>query len=186
MISKQAQDGFNHLLIKAIKSSLVMPTADACEVNVLTDLTEIEETKMVILTVSSYLFRLMVFIYFTPDDSTKEYFARINKTQALDMSEQSFYDAIAECGNICCGILNRDLSQFFPHIGMSTPNIIDKNCSSYLNVLGCGHIQHFKVNVNDINGASFHVSLCINDFADLHFILDKNEEETNTGELELF
>jgi hypothetical protein len=126
----------------------------------------------------------MVLIYFTPDSATKEYFAGINNMQASEMSEQSFHDAVAEYGNICCGILNRDLGQFFPHIGMSTPNIIDRNCSSYLNVLGCGHIQHFKATVN--NNAQFHVSLCVSDYADLDFVVKADEESVNTGELELF
>lgn len=184
MISKHARDGFDHLLIQAIKASLVTSQQDACEVAVITDPSEIKETKIVMLTVSSYLFRLMVFIYFSPDDATKGHFARINNIQAKDMSEQSFYDAIAEYGNICCGILNRDLGQFFPHIGMSTPNIIDKNCSYYLDALNCGHIQHFNVDVNGT--AAFHASLCVCDFADLDFIVDVHDADADTGELELF
>lgn len=184
MISIQAREGFNHLLTQAIKSSLVSSPEDACEVDVVADLAGVKASKIVMLTVSSYLFRLLVLIHFTPDEGTRERIAAINKVHAPDMSEQFFHDAIAEFGNMCCGILNRDLGRFFPHIGMSTPNVIDRNCSSYLHVLGCGHVQHFKATVN--HGAPLHFSLCVSDYADLDFAVDANEENANTGELELF
>lgn len=184
MISNNARDGFDHMFTQGIKGGLAASSEDSCEITFLPDLSEVEETKLVILTVSSYLFRLMVLIYFTPDEATKEHFARINKMQASDMSEQVFYDAISECGNICCGILNRELAHFFPNIGMSTPNILDKNCSSYLKMLNCGHIQHLRIDIN--NTVHFHASLCVCDYANLDFKVEITEEEASTGELELF
>jgi hypothetical protein len=184
MISIDARNGLDHLLTRALKASMAASPEDACEVAVLSDLSEIGGSKMVALTVSSYLFRLMVMIYFTPDQATKAHFARMNKVAAADMSDQSFYDAISECGNICCGIFNRDLGAYFPHIGMSTPNLMDKNCSSYLAALNCGHIQHFRVGVDGV--PLFHVSLCACEYADLDFVVDADEEGASTGELELF
>ena len=184
MISNNARDGFDYMFMQGIKGGLVASPEDNFEINVLPDLSEVRETKLVMLTVSSYLFRLMILIYFTPDQATKEHFARVNKSSVEDMSKQDFDDAISECGNISCGILNRELAQFFPNIGMSTPNILDKDCSSYLDILNSGHMQHLRV---DINGAiHFHASLCVCAYADLDFKVEMNEEETNTGELELF
>lgn len=184
MISSHARQGFDHLLTQAIKTSLLTSAEDTCEVTVLSDQSEITDTRIVMLTVSSFLFRMMVLIYFTPDDATKAYFARRNNLPESDMSQQVLYDAIAEYGNICCGILNRDLGAYFPHIGMSTPNIIDKNCATYLSVLGGNHVKHLKVSLND--AALFHVSLCVCDYADLDFVVDMNQEAEQTGELELF
>jgi hypothetical protein len=186
MISLQARDGFDRLLTKAIKASLLPSAQDSCDVSVLTDLADITETRIVMLTVSSYLFRLMVMIYFTPDTATRAHFARIHDVEADAMSDQAFQDAIAECGNLCCGILNRDLGEFFPHIGLSTPNIIDRHCASYIDALHCGHVQHFRVNVNAHDTPPFHVSLCVSEYADLDFVVTENEESADTGELELF
>lgn len=183
MISSSARDGFDTLLTQALKGSLVQSGA-SCDVSILSDVTAIDEKKMVVLTVSSYLFRLMVMFYFTPDAATKEYFARLNNVSAADMSEQSFMDAIAECGNLCCGILNRDLGNFFPHIGMSTPNVIDRHCASYLQMLNCGHVQHFAVDIDQ--APRFHVTLCVSDYAEIDFTVSEEELESNTGELELF
>ncbi|HEY4073224.1 MAG TPA: hypothetical protein VGM52_08980 [Herbaspirillum sp.] len=184
MISTHARDGFDHFLTRALKASLVASDDDVCDVRVVDALSEIDASTMVILTISSYLFRLMVMLHFTPDERTREHVARINKMSAEEMNEQSFHDALAECGNICCGILNRDLGAIFPHIGMSTPNIIDTKCAAYLDMLNCGHIQHFEVNIAD--SPLFHVSLCVCDYADLDFVVDVHEEAADTGELELF
>lgn len=184
MISNNARDGFDYMFMQGIKGGLLVSPDDHCEISVLPDLSELRQSKLVILTVSSYLFRLMVLIYFTPDQATKEHFARVNKSSVEDMNEQAFDDAISECGNISCGILNRELAHFFPNIGMSTPNILDKDCSSYLHILNSGHVQHLKV---DINGTTlFHASLCVCAYADLDFKVEIREEEASTGELELF
>ncbi len=184
VISNPAQDGFDRLLVQAIKSSLAMQAEDICDVAALAGLPEVANTKIVMLTVSSYLFRAIVLINFAPDRRTKEYFARAANSKTLDMSDQSFYDAVAEFGNMCCGILNRELAQFFPHIGMSTPNLIDTNCSAYLDRLGCAHIRHFKVDLNDT--CLFRVSLCVCAYANLDFSIKEHEEATSTGDLELF
>ncbi len=184
IISNHARDGFDRLLVQAIKSSLVVQVEDVCEVVALADLLEEANTKIVMLTVSSYLFRAMVLINFTPDRHTKEYIARAANSKTSDMSDQSFYDAVAEFGNMCCGILNRELAQIFPHIGMSTPNIIETNCLAYLNRLSCAHIRHFKI---ELNGTClFRVSLCVCTYADLDFSVKDHEEVTSTGDLELF
>lgn len=184
MISNSARDGFDYMFMQGIKGGLMATPDDHCTISVLPDLTEVKETKLVILTVSSYLFRLMVMIYFTPDQATKEHFARVNKTTVEDMDLQAFDDAISECGNISCGILNRELAHFFPNIGMSTPNILDKDCSSYLDILNLGHVRHLRVDINE--AIHFHASLCVCAYADLDFAVDIREEAASTGELELF
>jgi hypothetical protein len=184
MISQPAREGFDHFLTRALQASLVASDDQPCEIRVISDLDAIEASTTVVLTISSYLFRLIVMIHFSADQSTREHVARINKIAPEEMSEQSFHDAIAECGNICCGILNRDLGAIFPHIGMSTPNIIDTRCTAYLDMLDSGHIQHFEVSIEQ--APMFHVSMCVCDYADLDFAVDVNEASADTGELELF
>jgi hypothetical protein len=184
MISQSARDGFDHLLKRALQASLTVSEERPCDINVITGLDAVQDSTMVVLTVSSYLFRLIVMLHFSPDPGTRDHVARVNKIAPEEMSDQSFHDAIAECGNICCGILNRDLGGIFPHIGMSTPNIIDTRCAAYLDMLNCGHVQHFKVDIEQ--APMFRVSLCVCDYADLDFVVDVNDAGAETGELELF
>src|SRR5450830_657264 len=185
MLSQSAKDGFDILLMQSLKSGLA-PSDSSAEVALLPpeQVGVIEDSQIVVLTVSSYLFRLMVMFYFTPNTATRAHFARINNVDEAEMSEQTFMDAIAESGNLCCGILNRDLGNFFPHIGMSTPNVIDKNCAAYLQKLNSQHIQHFAI---DMDGSPrFHVSLCVSAYADIDFSVSAEELGSDTGELELF
>ncbi|MFJ9531520.1 hypothetical protein [Herbaspirillum sp. NPDC101396] len=183
MLTQSAKDGFDTLLTQSLKSGMA-PSGTPVEVSVLADDAVIPEKKMVVLTVSSYLFRLMAMFYFTPDAATRAHFARLNNIDAAEMSEQTFMDAIAESGNLCCGILNRDLGNFFPHIGMSTPNVIDSNCAAYLQTLNCQHVRHFAV---DMDGAPrFHVTLSVSAYADIDFSVSADELGSDTGELELF
>jgi hypothetical protein len=181
-ISANAKVGFDYMLTQGVKGGLGA-SDDSVEVKILPEGTEFNETKIVVLTVSSYLFRLMVLIYFTPDDATKEHFARINRMQRADMDEKAFVDAISEAGNMSVGSLNRELARVFPHIGMSTPNIIDKNCSNYLHVLKCGHIQNFEICINQ--STIFHATLCVCEYDDVDFSVDTTAVE-DTGELEMF
>lgn len=185
MLSQSAKDGFDTLLMQSLKSSLA-PTDAAVDVSVLeaTAAEAIDERQMVVLTVSSYLFRLMVMFYFTPNAATRGHFARLNRLDEAEMSEQTFMDAIAESGNLCCGILNRDLGNFFPHIGMSTPNVIDKQCAAYLQKLNCQHVQHFAIDIDQ--SPRFYATLCVSAYADIDFEVAADALGSDTGELELF
>ncbi|MDE2401401.1 MAG: hypothetical protein KGL90_07020 [Burkholderiales bacterium] len=184
MISQQAQDAFDYTVSGALKTALCALPDDRCEVEVIGDIKEITEKKAVLLTVSSYLFRVMTLIYFTLNRDTKSHFAAINRAEAQSMSESDFLDVIGERGNIFCGALNRELAHHFPHLGMSTPNVIDRECVDYLTELGASYIKHFKVVINDT--FTMHASLCVCDFADIDFAVDMTQAEESNGELELF
>jgi len=183
MISPQAQEGFDLLLIRSLKASL--PAAmEGSDIGITSEVSELVEQEAVVLTVSSYLFRLMVMIHFKQDAQTMAYMAGMHEVATADSDRQAFHDAIAEYGNLFCGILNRELGNYFPHIGMSTPNFLDGQCMSYIQMLNCSHIQHFAVS---IEGAPlFHVSLCVSAYDDIDFAVAEDEASASTGELELF
>ena len=91
---------------------------------------------------------------------------------------------VGEVGYIFCGAINRDLSHHFPYLGMSTPNVLERQCIDYLDELDASFIRHFRVVIND--GVTFHASLCVCDFADIDFQVDTTVVEESHGELELF
>ncbi|KGM41230.1 hypothetical protein JY96_17380 [Aquabacterium sp. NJ1] len=184
MISQQAKDALDFIVTSALKSSMVASADDRCEVTVISDIKDIKEKKVVLLTVSSYVFRVMTMVYFTLNKDTKAHFAAINRSEVEAMSDSDFLDVICECGNIFCGALNRELGNHFPHLGMSTPNVLDRECVDYLTELDAGYTQHFKISIND--NFTMHASLCVCDFADIDFTVDMTQTEENNGELELF
>ncbi|MFC7287534.1 hypothetical protein ACFQPC_05725 [Herminiimonas glaciei] len=183
MISPHAQEGFDTLLIRSLKASLpaAIEHSDIC---ITSEVSELVDQEAVVLTVSSYLFRLMVMIHFKQDRQTTAYMVGSQELAEEGSERPAFHDAIAEYGNLFCGILNRELGSYFPHIGMSTPNFLDGHCLSYIEMLNCSHIQHFAVNVD--GAPLFHVSLCVSAYDDLDFEVAEDEASASTGELELF
>ncbi|WP_433691542.1 hypothetical protein [Herbaspirillum seropedicae] len=185
-VSAAARDGLDLLLQQALRSSLV-PSGCQAAFEVLDDISHVQEKKMVVLTISSYLFRMVVMFHFTADAATRAHFAGLHQVAAAEMSEQGLLDAIAECGNLCCGIFNRELGRYFPHLGMSTPNVIDRQCAAYLQKLNCAHIRHFAIDLAELpESPRFHVSLCVSAYAPLDFAVAAEEQVDTTGELELF
>lgn len=184
MISQRAQAAFDHIVVNALRSALSAPDAEPCTVDAIDDARQITEKKVVLLTVSSYVFRVITMVYFTLNADTRQHFAAINRTDAADMSDADFLDVISECGNIFCGAFNRELAQHYPHLGMSTPNVLDRPCMDYLKTLSPGYVKHFKVGVND--RLTMHASLCVCDFAPIDFQVDTTKVEETHGELEMF
>lgn len=182
-ISASARDGFDSLLQQALRSSLI-PADSSAEISVSEDAADLTDQKMVVLTISSYLFRLMVMFHFRPDAGTRGHFARLTRAAAGEMDDQALLDAIAECGNLCCGIFNRELGRFFPHLGMSTPNVIDTRCVAYLQKLNCAHVRHFAIDLPEV--PRLHVSLAVCAYDRLDFAVAAGEAGDATGELELF
>jgi CheY-specific phosphatase CheX len=183
MISSRAQQAFQQMVGRAVQSSPLAASGRSCTLVPELDLARLNAEQVVVLTVASYAFRLNLLIHFSRDAKTYAHFAAVHRLAQEEMGEQTFVDAISECANICCGNLNRDLARHFPHLGMSTPNIIDRRCVAYLDQLGQGHQQHFAVHQPD--GPVFAVSLCVNAFGPLDFEGDFAAAEA-TGELELF
>ena len=183
MISRNAELAFNQMVVRAIQASPLMVDGVRPDITAQPTRTCMTTQQVVLLTVSSFAFRLSLFIHFSPDETTYAHFATVNQLEPTAMGSTEFIDAISECGNICCGNLNRDLARIFPHIGMSTPNILDSRSIASLNQLGHGYVQHFEW-INP-TGTQFGVSLCVNAFSALDFVGDFAQEEM-TGELEMF
>jgi hypothetical protein len=182
MVSDQAKSGFDFLVEQAIKSTMLGEDKSACQIEVLNDTAKAKSRQMVILTVSSYAFRALVFIHFTKDKPTKAHFAQLKGETEID--DAAFLDTVMECGNLACGTINRELGQFFPHLGMSTPSVIDHASMEYVGALGAGHVRHWRVSAS--SGAVFHLSLAVCEDAPIDFTLDQTETEDSSGELEFF
>ena len=184
MITERAKASFDRLLLSSLKSGMPVGGASVA-VEAIAAMGKIREKKIVILTVASYLFRAMAILYFKPDAATRAYFNRSAEEGAPDLTDDEFYDRVCECGNVCVGALNRDLGPFFPHVGMSTPNIIDKDCMQYVELLGCGLVKHYKVVLE--GELTMYASLCVADYGLVDFHVDPTVEvAVDTGELEMF
>ncbi len=184
MIGARAKASFDRLMVSSLKTG--MPVAGASvEVSPYETPERIGAQKIVVLTVSSYLFRLMAILYFRRDADTRAYFNRTAGEGTPALGDDEFHDRVAECGNVFCGALNRELGAHFPHVGMSTPNIIDKDCMQYVDLLRCSLVKHYRIVL--AGELTMYASLCVADYGTVDFHVDPAAvADVDTGELELF
>jgi hypothetical protein len=184
MISASARNSFDNVLKAAAKVALVGDASQVLELVPLPEFKPHASKQSVMLTISGYLFRLRVFFHYIDDPMTRAHLGRMSRRPLEEMTDQMFADALKECANMCCGAVSRDLAQAFPHLGMSTPNILSSYCMAYLQMLHASHVQHFAVGIDQ--SSLFELSLCVSEYADLDFHLELAVEAQGSGELEMF
>jgi hypothetical protein len=190
MISQSAKAGLDWLFEKAVRTNSVSGEGDTCVLSKVAPGKELPTNanqQLVVLTISSYVFRIVTMFQFNDDATTNEHMVRMTKTQTQDLDAQALSDAYAELVNMVCGAVNRGLGVPFPHIGMSTPYMLESSCANYAAALEPEYLQRFEVAIND--SVRFNLTYCICASADtsLDFRIDTYEaEEESAGELELF
>ncbi len=179
MISEPARQSVDLLFTRAARANLIVSPADAIEVTALPASRKFEppESQIVVLTIASYLFRLLTIFHVDASKVNEGYFVR-------DESERSFFETFGEIGNLCCGAMNRELGKFFPHMGMSTPYVLDRKCLPFIASLAPGYLSHYRIEIN--NTVSLHATLCLCAYGDIDFRVDPAVAEEETGALELF
>jgi CheY-specific phosphatase CheX len=185
-ISERARTSFDYMMSRAWRSTM-QAEGDSAQVEPVAEfLPKPKEKQAIVLTIAGYAMRVVVALYFKLDDDTRAHFERLNRVEPGTMDEQALRDALAECGNICAGALNRALGEHFPHIGMSTPNLLSRESLSYADALGKGYARHFQL----IGLAQpYWASLYVVAYADIDFAVDIEADDSDTadtGEMEMF
>jgi len=175
VISSNAQDSFDRIVRKAVRTRLALHAEDACDIAVAQPGDGIGGEQALILTISSITFRLV--LRFEDDAATRAYYTG-------ETPGRSFDEACLEIGNLCCGAVNQALLQVFPDLGMSTPYAVSARCLSYLQALKPGYVVSYTVTINDAVRVSATVCVCAH--APLDFVADVLDEVESGGELELF
>ncbi len=156
-----------------------MDQGDICEIEILNEGKGdmFLEKDIIVLTISSFLFRVLTIFHIGEDKATKDYF--LKKSSNLSLME-----VFAEVGNLCSGAMNQELSQHFPHLGMSTPYTLSSQCLSYLSELNPGHMSRHAITIN--GSARLQATICMCGYAPIDFTVDKTATLDTSGELELF
>lgn len=183
MISGRACSSLDAMVLRGLKAALPgrnNVVTSACTVGAPAS----SNGQLVMLSVSSFNFRLMMFIQFDTTEAVRAHLAHRSNVELEQFEEQAFRDAISECGNLACGSLNRDLGSVFTHVGMSTPNIIDCACLRHLEFVRHGYLRHFELEID--HHLRFHASACFCEHENIDFSFEQTEDAAEGGELELF
>jgi hypothetical protein len=182
-LNDRARGGLDRFIMAATRRAFALPAID-CSVTP-TEEAAPGEHEVVMLTVSSYRFRVLLFIHFERNDATRRHLAALGSGMAEGMHDEGFADAMMERGNLCCGALNRELSRFFPHLGMSTPCILHGSALSHLDALRPTTTHHYRLELAP--GVDMHLTLAICAFDDFDFSFGEEMIERGAGgELEMF
>ncbi len=193
MISHPAKDSIERIFYKAAQTRLPLHAGDACTITPLAPEAALAsglgtggylgggaappDPQVVVLTISSILFRLMLVLNFDTGEATRGYFLK-------DEAQGAFPEVYAELANLCCGAMNQELLNYFPDLGMSTPYVLSARCVPHLENLKPAYLGGFEIVV----GASARITatLCVCAHGPIDFVADVSAHEESSGELELF
>ena len=148
---------------------------------------EIDAKRFIMLTLSSYDFRMLVVLHFSADTAALNYAADSLKIASGELSLPQFHDYLSEVGNLLCGSIKRHLKSSYPNLGISTPNQLGSESIKYVEICAIDHAIHSMATAED--GTIFYGSLYMSSVGD--FDIDPNaistgEEIVEMGALELF
>jgi hypothetical protein len=182
-VSERARSGFDRFIIDATKNAFGLPQTE-CTV-ALSEAAALGEHEVVMLTVSSYRFRVLLFIHFERNRATRSHLAALGRAAIEQLGDERFDDAMMERGNLCCGGLNRELSRFFPHLGMSTPCILPSSSMEHLESLRPSVTRYYRAELGPSVALQLTLAICA--FADIDFAFGADTAGmARGGELELF
>ncbi|ASL46703.1 hypothetical protein bAD24_III04895 [Burkholderia sp. AD24] len=179
MISDHAKDSFERIFRKAAQARLPLDSADLFEIVPIDDASAgtTRDTQVVVLTISSIVYRLLLILHFDENDSARQYYLK-------EADERSFKEVFLEICNLCCGAMNQELLNHFPDLGMSTPYVLNARCLPHLHELKPGLLSSYSITLNgDVRLAA---TVCVCAHAPIDFVADTSAIEETSGELELF
>ncbi|TNC82966.1 MAG: hypothetical protein C9356_00510 [Oleiphilus sp.] len=140
-----------------------------------------------LLTVSSQLFRIFILLHVSRNQHAENFVAKALNIGTNAVTEENFYDYLGEVGNAFCGSIKRNLNKTVPHLGMSTPNRLDKDCLPYLSSFKIDDEVHA---IAEYQGQTlFHASAYLSADDELNYEVKSqaiDEAEPDSGELEFF
>ncbi|WP_322030104.1 hypothetical protein [Paraburkholderia sp. J76] len=177
MIGSHAKESIERIFFAAARMRLVTDALHRCEIEPRADEAPQGEN-LVILTISSMQFRLLLLLHFEDDERMRRYY--------VGDASRTLTECFMEFGNLCCGAMNQRLVEHFPDLGMSTPYALSSGCLPYLRELKPDYVQSYALTID--HDVRLGATLCVCTQAPLDFVAGTAaaEEHDSAGELELF
>lgn len=183
LISARARASFERIFQRAAQSRLVRNAGDAVQIDAMQTLPEEDRSfdavaaEVVVLTISSIAFRLVLLLRVQHDAATQAYY--------VGDAARTLRETFIEYGNLCCGAINQELIGHFPDLGMSTPYVLSARCVSYLDALKPAYQAMYAVTIDGTVPLQAMICVCANTPVD--FMADMSAAvEESSGELEFF
>ncbi len=179
MLSERTTKNIADAFRRAASATLVRAAGDACSIVAATgpDPGVKLGPKLLMVTISSFAFRLVIVFQVSHEQPTLDYYAGAAQVP-LD-------EVFCEVANMCCGALGRELSAQFKHLAMSIPYGLESQCTAFLQELAPRFQASYDITIND--AARLRITLCMCCNRPVEFQPAPAVEVSHAGgELELF
>lgn len=155
-------------------------------------LATINHEQCIVITISSFKFRVLCLLHLTLNKTTKQFVADASAIKTEELNQSAYLDYLLEMSNSFCGNLKRMLQSSCPPLGMSTPNLLDRTSLVFADVVDLTYSLHCGAIADYSEPALFAASLLVslqdkNDFSLRHYQdIEAESQVDNSGELELF
>lgn len=157
-------------------------------------LADIHHDQCIVLTISSFKFRIMCLLHLNMDAASRRFVAEAVAQEVDDLDELTYVDYLLEMSNSFSGNLKRHLQSSCPPLGMSTPNFLVHASLKFDQTTQPTYSVHARAQAASNAPSLFAVSalVCIKhegDFTLQHYqehVGEINTQADSSGELELF
>ena len=179
MLSAQTTRNIADAFHRSVRATLVRNSGDACLIvpSTATDSEKKPAVKLLMITISSFSFRLVTVFRIPQEPQTHDYYTA-GARNTLD-------EVFAELANMCCGAFGRELASQFKHLAMSVPFGVDAQCVDFLDNLQPSFQASYDISINAAARIWAAIFLCCKqpvEFAPAAAV----ETSHSGGELELF
>ncbi len=183
-MSEPAKTSLDRLFKMTLARHVSEISGQACQVETLLDTSAITGQEFALITLSSSVFKCLNVFHLNYTERALQMFSSMSSRSASAFNQTQFRDAFLEFCNMCCGTMNRELHQYFPHLGMSTPYFLASDCIPFFRELKPGLEKNYRMTLD--SGLVLHASLYVCDFGLVDFTASYQETTEQTGELEMF
>jgi len=187
LVNDEFKSELKHIFKSGYEEILLSGTdADRWMIKDKSSLKNVDEAEFYVLTMSSQLFRIIVLLHFSISENTRAFVSEVLNIPANNVDNDKFYDYLGEIGNSFLGSIKRDVGRFVPSLGMSTPNRLNKGCLKYLDILDSDFEAHAVAEFDDNELFYSSVYLIADEELNISTVRTNIEDETDSGDLEMF
>jgi hypothetical protein len=178
-MSEQTKQSIAQAFDRAARSGLVREPGDLFEIAAADGRKSTGQPgeKLLVITISSFVFRLLTVFRIAETPAARTYFVR-------GAADRPITEAFAELANLCCGALSREMSGHFPHLAMSIPYILSSRCTAFLGELHPQYLSSYEITINQ--SVKLQATLCMCCYAPVDIPASSLAVEASSGELQLF